>query len=187
MVRILLVKLSAIGDVIHCLPAAARLKELLPGCQLDWLVEAPASPILLNNPVVDNVIILPKKEWKAGLKEFYKPWAVLPALGAISDFIKTLQDNRYDLAIDAQGLLKSALLARYSGAKKVVGFAGTREFAERFLTDALDVGDYFGSKRHIVDLNIELAEFGAKLTGVTAAGIGHHTVVCFPLPEPGTQ
>jgi len=187
MVRILLVKLSAIGDVIHCLPLAARLKQLLPDCQLDWLVEAPASPVLLNNPLVDRVLILPKKEWKAGLKQFYKPSAVLPALSGIAQFVKGLQASRYDLAIDAQGLLKSALLARYSGAKKVAGFAGTREFAERFLTDALDIGDYFGGNRHIVDLNIELANFGARLLGVTAAGIDHHTVVCFPLPEPGLE
>ncbi|MBK9203063.1 MAG: glycosyltransferase family 9 protein [Candidatus Obscuribacter sp.] len=187
MVRILLVKLSAIGDVIHCLPAAARLKQILPDCQLHWLVEAPASPILLGNPVVDKVIILPKKEWKAGLKQFYKPSAVLPAMASIAEFINGLKQNQYDLAIDAQGLLKSALLARYSGAKKVVGFAGTREFAERFLTDALDIGDYFGGSRHIVDLNIELAEFGARVAGVTAAGIEHHTVVCFPLPEPGLE
>ena len=79
MTRILLVKLSAIGDVIHCLPLVARLKENLPDCQLHWLVEPAAAPLLFNNPLVDKVFVLPKKEFLAGFKS-RKPSAVLASL-----------------------------------------------------------------------------------------------------------
>ncbi|HNM49267.1 MAG TPA: glycosyltransferase family 9 protein, partial [Candidatus Obscuribacter sp.] len=185
MTRILLVKLSAIGDVIHCLPLVARLKENLPDCQLHWLVEPAAAPLLFNNPLVDKVFVLPKKEFLAGFKS-RKPSAVLASLSTMAHFIKALKRESYDLAIDAQGLFKSAALARLSGAKKVVGFKGTRESAEHWLTDSLDVGDYFAPDCHVVDLNLALADFALRTTGGAKPPSDNlprdHTLVCFPLP-----
>lgn len=185
MTRILLVKLSAIGDVIHCLPLAARLKENLPECRLHWLVEPAAAPLLFNNPLVDKVLVLPKKEFLTGLKSG-KPSAVLASLSNLSSFVRALRRESYDLAIDAQGLFKSAALARLSGAKRVVGFKGTRELAELWLTDSLDVGDYFAPDCHVVDLNLALADFALSTTGGAKSPADkserNHTLVCFPLP-----
>jgi heptosyltransferase I len=188
MLRILIVKLSAIGDVIHCLPAASAIKQMLPDCELTWLVEPASAPLLEGNPVVDRLLVLPKGKWKSAFKFPAKPPVVLGTIAEIQSFAAKLRGLHFDLAIDAQGLLKSAVLARVSGAKKVTGFAGTREFAEHLLSDRLNIGDYFGGKSHIVDLNLALAEFSvAKLTDNETNSEKHHTHVCFPLPAPSAS
>lgn len=179
MARILIVKLSAIGDVIHCLPLAARLKDALPGVVIDWLVEAPGAPLLQNNPGIDQVYVLPKKDWLRKAKGG-QPSVVQEVL----QFMGRLRANKYDGAIDAQGLFKSAFLARMSGAPKVFGFKGTREMAPLLATHSLDVGDYFAPGRHVVDLNLQLADFVASTMTGASLEQKHHTHVCFPLPAP---
>lgn len=182
MARILIVKLSAIGDVIHCLPLAARLKDAMPGLVIDWLVEAPGAPLLLDNPAVDQVYVLPKKDWLHKAKGG-QPSVVQDVL----QFMGRLRANKYDAAVDAQGLFKSALLARMSGAAKVFGFKGTRELAPLLADHTLDAGDYFGPGRHVVDLNLQLADFVVStMTGANLSSEApeHHTHVCFPLPAP---
>ena len=179
MARILIVKLSAIGDVIHCLPLASRLKESIPELVIDWLVEAPGAPLLQNNPVIDQVYVLPKKDWLKNARSG-KPSVVQEVL----QFMGRLRANKYDAAIDAQGLFKSAFLARMSGAPKVFGFKGTREMAPMLATHTLDVGDYFAPDKHVVDLNLRLADYVASTMPGASPEQKHHTHVCFSLPEP---
>lgn len=192
MARLLLVKLSAIGDVIHCLPAAHRLKQSLPGLELHWLVEPLAAPLLVDNPCVDKVHVFEKKTWLGGLKSG-KPDSMLKSVSALRAFVSELRSYAFDYAVDAQGLFKSAFLARQSGAKRVFGFKGTREMAEYLLSDKLDIGDYFGVSRHVVDLNLALADFvistarGAAPFTPEVADQDSHTLVCFPLPAPPPQ
>lgn len=154
--KILIVRLSALGDVIHGLPCAARLKEAIPGVELTWLVEKPSSDVLFGNPAVDRVILFPKKEWKQQLRTI-KGALSLPS--ATLGFASELQKHKFDAAIDLQGLLKSALLTVASGAPRRFGFKTGREGADLFLSDKLDVGDYFAHNVHVVDLNLRLAEF----------------------------
>ncbi len=154
--KILIVRLSALGDVIHGLPVAAVLKDAIPGLELTWLVEKPAMDVLVNNPAIDRVIVFPKKEWKAQLRTVRGAFA-LP--GTTTRFVRELRSHRFNAAIDLQGLLKSALLTVASGAPYRFGFRTGREGADLFLTDRLDVGDYFSHGVHVVDLNLKLAEF----------------------------
>lgn len=150
--------MSAMGDIIHSLPVAARLRKLLPGVELDWVVEPLGLPLLQDNPAVDKVFVFEKKKWWQQLRSV----SGLPATaGEFSAFVGSLRSRNYDAAIDLQGLLKSGLLAYFSGAPLRFGFKGTREGAEHLLTHRLDVGDYFGNTGHVVDLNLRLADFAA--------------------------
>jgi heptosyltransferase-1 len=186
--KILIIRLSAIGDVIHCLPAAAELKRRLPGALIGWVVEPAASSLVLNNPAIDLPYVLPRKQWLRGLS---LPWRWPGVITEIGAFWSKIRQERFDVAADFQGLLKSAVCTAASGAPVRAGFAGTREGAEWFLTDRLEVGDYFGHDRHVVDLNLSLAEFVCLKAGITAGGsqgqageAAGEQPVEFPLPEP---
>lgn len=186
--NILIVRLSAIGDVIHGLPAAALLKRRLPGCTISWACEPAAADLLRGNPAVDRVVLFEGKQWIrqcSGIKD------VRSMTIKASSFRKELSASRFDMAIDMQGLFKSALICGVSGASIRVGFAGTREFAEHFLTHRLDVGDYFGPSQHIVDLNVRLAQYAADIAaGLTvdhrrnSTGSSAGNGAQFPLPVP---
>jgi lipopolysaccharide heptosyltransferase I len=104
--NILIVRLGALGDIVHAIPAAAALRAAFPTAGIDWLVEAKHRAIVDLVTVVDRVVPLERASM-AG-------WA---------DVTRRLRQLRYDIAIDLQGLLKSAVLARASGAARVVGFS----------------------------------------------------------------
>lgn len=114
--RILIIRLSAIGDVIVTTPVTRALREQFPDAYLAWVVEQRAAGALEGNPYLDEVII-----WD-------RPKGALPvkSLGEIS---QRLRKGRFDWAIDFQGLLRSGLLARLSGARKVVGNTQAKEHA----------------------------------------------------------
>lgn len=172
------------GDVVHCLPLAARIKERLPNVELTWLVEPAAQDLLTGNPAVDRVLVFPRKTW---LKEMRKVGPLISTFGAARKYFQELKAYKFDLAIDAQGLLKSAIPAYLSGAPLRVGFAGTREGAAKLLTHALEVGDYFAADRHVVELNMALADFAmetlAQERSTCLRLAGRDRTVRFPLPE----
>jgi heptosyltransferase I len=103
MTRVLLVKLSSFGDVVHTLPAVTDAAEALPGVAIDWAVEPAFAPIARLHPGVARVIDVPLRRMKRGGGGRI---ATLRALGA------ALRAEHYDAIIDAQGLLKSAIVAR---------------------------------------------------------------------------
>lgn len=173
--KFLIVKLSAIGDVIHALPVPAYLKKAVPGCTVTWLIEKPSAGLVTNNPAIDEVIVFGGKRW---FKEAGQPGAWLKNFGEAQQFFQNLRDARYDAVLELQGLLKSSLLARASGAKVVAGFDDTREFADRFLTHRLNVGNYFGHDVPVVELNLSVAKFALKLLSLEAPDLP----VEFPLP-----
>lgn len=177
--KILIIRLSAIGDAIHCLPAAAEFKRRIPGATIGWIVEPPATPLVANNPAVDQLYVLPKKEW---IGKVATPWLWPAAFTEIGAFWSGIRAEKFNVAVDFQGLLKSAACAAASGAPIRAGFAGTREGADRWLTDRLDVGDYFGHDRHVIDLNLSLADFVCKKLGVTDGA--EDLPATFPLPQP---
>lgn len=102
----LIVRLGALGDIVHAVPAAAALRAAYPAARIDWLVEAKHRAMVDLVTVVDRRITL-KRRTPAG-------WG---------DAVRTMRQVRYDAAIDFQGLLKSAVLARASGAARVAGFS----------------------------------------------------------------
>ncbi len=115
--NVLIVKLSAIGDVIHALPVAAALKEANPQIHITWVVSPVAAPLLDNNPTVDEIIIFERKSLSS-LTNFRR---------YIPPFRQELQKRSYDYSLDLQGLLKSALVVLLSKSKKKLGYANMRE------------------------------------------------------------
>jgi lipopolysaccharide heptosyltransferase I len=174
--KILIIKLSAIGDVIHALPVAHFLKNAIPGVEISWMVEQMSSSLVTDNPAVDKPIVFPGKRW---LKEIFSPHKLLANSQESAKFFSQLRSEKFDAVIELQGLLKSSLLARSAGAPVVVGFDDTREFADRMLTHKLNVGDYFGPDVPVVELNLRLAKFALAQLGLPIPEIE----VLFPLPQ----
>lgn len=162
MLNILIVKLSAIGDVIHCLPVAAELKASLPDARICWLVEAGSADLLQNNPCVDEVIVFQSKGWA---KKANNPGNWFSIASEAQTFFGNLKSRKFDAVLEMQGLLKSSLVAYASGAPIRIGFADTREFADKFLTHKVNVGDYFGHYVPVVELNLKIAHALIRLLG----------------------
>jgi heptosyltransferase-1 len=148
--RFLIVRLGALGDVVHAIPVAAALRRAFPDGRVDWLVSAKHREILDLVPVIDRRLVINDRGDASGGR------SLLAAIGE-------LRRSRYDVAIDLQGLIKSAVLARASGAPRVIGFSSryARERAARlFYTEAHDPGrgGLYDPRetRHVVDINLGL-------------------------------
>jgi lipopolysaccharide heptosyltransferase I len=150
--NILIVRLGALGDVVHAIPAAAALRRAYPNAVIDWLVEDRHRSIVELVTVVDRAIVLEQSTLR----------------GWIS-VTRMLRQTRYDAALDFQGLLKSAILARASGAVRIVGFSiwHLREKTARpFYSDAAGLED-----GHVIKKNLSL---------LAAIGV-HDEEIAFPL------
>lgn len=119
--NILVVKLSAIGDVIHALPVSYAIKESFPSAHLTWVVEPPAKDLLTDNPYIDEIIVFKKKEFKS-VKGFIANYGPLK---------NELKKRKYDIALDLQGLFKSAAIVYTAGAKKSFGMCNMRELSDK--------------------------------------------------------
>jgi len=159
--KALLVRLSSIGDVVHTLPVAAALRQY--GFEVDWVVEPPARPLVEANPAVSRVIPAPAAR-PAGLA---RAWATA----------RDLHRMRHDVALDLQGLWKSAAWARASGARRVIGFAGP--WRRERLSEVL-LGVRVPLRRepsHVIDKNLAL------LRALTIDAEGHREFPLPPAPE----
>lgn len=126
--RILLIKPSSMGDVIHALPVVAALHEAWPDAEIRWLIQPAWRDLVEGHPGVTQTISFPRENfrgWKGWLRSLL--WA------------RTLRRWRSDVAIDLQGLLRSALMARCSGANKIVGLSNAREGASLFYSAVANV------------------------------------------------
>ena len=146
--RILIVRLGSLGDIVHTLPAAAAIRRAFPGTGLDWLVDVRQQELLELVPVIDRRIPVN-----------------ITGPRAIASIAADLRRARYDIALDFQGLLKSAVLARLSGARRVVGFPSDllRERAGRlFYTETC--GE---AAPHVIDKNLSMLKaVGIRLPAV---------------------
>lgn len=143
--NILIVKLSAIGDVIHALPVAHALKERYPTARITWVVEKPAYDLLTNNPDINEIIIFDKPKFKslAGLLK-YSP-----------EFSSLLKARHFDLALDLQGLFKSAAITALSGAKQRLGYCNMRELSQWVSRPVCGTH----SQGHIVERYLDVARY----------------------------
>ncbi len=157
--RFLLVRLGSLGDVIHAIPAAAALRTRYPHAQIDWLVDPRyASVVKLVDAVNEAIPVNPRG-----------------GIGALLRTIRQLRRTRYEAAVDLQGLLKSAVLARMAGAQRVVGFGREhlREpLARVFYTETPDPG----RDPHVIHKNLAVM----RVIGV------EDLRVTFPLKVPQT-
>jgi lipopolysaccharide heptosyltransferase I len=118
--RILLVRLSALGDVIRALPVLATLRANLPDAEVSWLVEDRAAVLLRDHPQIDHLFEYPRRRWQGALM---RPWRLPGVILEIVSFVRGMRRRRFDMSIDLQGNLKSAVLIRLIGAESRVGFA----------------------------------------------------------------
>ena len=118
---VLVVKLSAIGDVIHALPVSYAIKETYPEAKVTWVVEPPAYDILKDNPYIDNIIVFEKKKFKS-MRGFLKNYG---------PFTKILNADKYDASLDLQGLFKSAAIAWSAKAPIRLGTCNMREMSHK--------------------------------------------------------
>jgi len=125
-VNILIVKTSAIGDVIHTLPALNALRRKYPEARIDWLVEEAAADLVIGHAAIDNVLISRRKAWIRDLRQ----GRVKAAWQGFAGFVKKMRGTEYDLLLDFQGLLKSGIFVWLARAKRKVGFGRGMEHAE---------------------------------------------------------
>lgn len=123
--KICIVKLSAMGDIIHAMVALEFIKKHLPDSTIDWVVEAGFKGVLENNPHIDNILSLNLKSIKTQKSQIFSQIKL----------VKEYAKNNYDIVIDAQGLIKSAIVAKLLGAKVIAGFdkESTREGMASYL------------------------------------------------------
>jgi 3-deoxy-D-manno-octulosonic-acid transferase/heptosyltransferase-1 len=132
--NILIVKLSAIGDVIHTLPSLAALRRCYPQAHISWVVEEAASDLLADHPMLDRVLVSRRKRWVRNLREGRDRGA---ALRDIRGFVRTLRDRPYDLVIDFHGLFKSAVLVFLSRGRRRLGYDSLQEGSGLFLNEKI--------------------------------------------------
>ncbi|HSY31720.1 MAG TPA: glycosyltransferase family 9 protein [Verrucomicrobiae bacterium] len=157
--KLLIVRLGSMGDIIHTLPAVTALRRVFPEAILGWVVEEcwaellctlpePRSgPLSLRRPLVDRVHTVNTKAWRASPLST-QTWEQIAA------GFSEVRAQRYEVAVDFQGAVRSALIARWSGSPVVYGFAQPREnVASMFYTSQVSA---HGS--HIVEQNLSLAE-----------------------------
>ena len=112
--KILLVKLSAVGDVVHTIPVLNKLRRRYPAAQIDWLVTPPIAELLRHHPAITNVIEFAREEWQS-------PWRLTP-FANYARLAASLRATGYDLVVDMHGQLRTALLTLATGATVRVGF-----------------------------------------------------------------
>lgn len=151
--NVLIIKLSAIGDVIHALPVSHAIKETYPDAHITWVVEPPAYDLLTNNPYIDEIILFRKKEfksWKGFCKNF-------------PDFSAKLREKKYDVVLDLQGLAKSGILAFLARGAKKIGTCDMREMSGYISKPT--VGD--NANGHIVERYLDVARaIGCRVDNV---------------------
>src|SRR5438876_5791921 len=147
--RILIVKLGSIGDLVHTLPALAAVRKAMPRAEISWVVERRSAEILRDNPLLDRLIEVDTKALRRGLVSG-------ETLRAPRQQLRQLRASAFDLALDFQGLLKSASIARLSGARRIYGFSrdGLRESPSRLL---LSMTVSILPRLHVIRKNLTLA------------------------------
>ena len=148
--RVLIVKLGSIGDIVHTLPALDAIRKGLPQAEISWVVEHSTSEILRDNPLIDRLIEVDTKALRRGLMSG-------ETLRAPRQQLRRLRASAFDIAIDFQGLLKSASIARLSGARRVFGYSrqDLREPASAFfLTKRIHVA----KQTHVIFKSLQLAQ-----------------------------
>ena len=136
--RILVVRLGAMGDVLHALPAVASLKRSMPKARLSWVIDPKWAPLIESNPDVDETMRFDRRDWSS-----------------VRALWSWLRREPFDVAVDFQGLIKSALIARASGARVRVG--RTKEQARESAAAWFYSTPVETRSDHVVDQNLEIA------------------------------
>ncbi len=151
--KILILRLSAIGDTIHTLPLVNALKAKYPQCHIGWVVEDKAALFVKEHKNVDSCYVIPRKTWK-------KRGICLENIKEFSKIIKKINDEHYDIVLDTQQLFKSAMLLPFLNIKRKITLTGGREFSGFFSNEIVKAShELFDTEYHVVKRNLELAEY----------------------------
>jgi lipopolysaccharide heptosyltransferase I len=145
--RILLIKPSAIGDVVHTLPILKLVRKRWPAAHIAWLVTPGCAGLLEGHPDLSEVILFDRRRFGRG-------WRDPKSLLGLAGFSVDLRRAGFDLVVDLQGLFRSGWFTWLTQAPQRVGFASAREFAPLFYTHRVDVGD---GDQHAIDRYLKLA------------------------------
>lgn len=146
---VLIVRLSAIGDVVHALPVLEALRAQLPDARIGWLVEELSAPLLENHPHLDKLYIIPKKRWRGNFRKLFT--------SEIRPFYAAIRRDGWEATLDLQGLSKSSLAALAVGARLRVGFAGKNSREISGILNNRKVRPH-AEDRHVVQQNLRLLE-----------------------------
>ncbi len=159
--KILIVKPSSLGDIIHSLSFLNSIKSYFPKAEIHWVISKGLEGLLEGHPMINRLIIINKDMWK-------KISRTRETMKEVRQLFKELRNENYDLVIDLQGLLRSGIITKITGAPVRVGFKEAREGSRFFYTHKVEGGKDI----HAVDRYLKVAEFlGCDISNV-----------CFPLP-----
>jgi lipopolysaccharide heptosyltransferase I len=130
--RIALIKPSALGDIVHSLPVLSALRTHWPASHITWVINRAYAPLIAGHPDLNAILAFDRRALRLG--------PVSAALATLQ-FARQLRQERFDLVIDLQGLLRTGLMAWTTGARHRIGFANARESAARYYTHSVTVPD----------------------------------------------
>ena len=168
--RVLIVRLGAMGDVLHALPAVAMLRRALPEARIGWVIERrwrellvapelePAGSRGAGRPLVDEVHLVDTRAWR---KNLFNPETRRHFLAVTRD----MRAREYAAALDLQGAIKSAVVARLSGAEMILGFRHPREGIARLLYNAVAED----RAAHVIEQNVEAVQSWLEAIGLSRA------------------
>ena len=162
--NILIIKPSALGDIVHTLPVLGPLKRKYPQAKITWLVRKEFASLIENHDGIDSLIIFDRKL-------IAKSWYSLTAMKELLRLLKTLKKGSFDLVIDFQGLFRTAFFAKTTGCKRIIGMSNAREFANIFYTDKITppndsnhIVDYYFKILNALDIKIDKIQYGLKVS-----------------------
>lgn len=159
--KILVIKPSSLGDVVHSLPFLSVLRDRFPRSEIHWIIAKGFEGLLEGHPMINRLLVINKDEWK-------KIKNVKDTISELRSLFKSLKKEKFDIVADLQGLLRSGVLTAATGASVRVGFKEAREGSSIFYTHRVEGGKDI----HAVDRYLKIAKFlGCDIADV-----------CFPLP-----
>lgn len=159
--KILIVKPSSLGDIVHSLPFLNTVKDAFPSAEIHWLVAEGLEGLLEGHPMINKIWVIKKDQWK-DLKK------ISETVNEIKDLFKSLKSERYDMVIDLQGLLRSGLLTYATKSPFRIGFKEAREGSVLFYTHRIEGG----REIHAVDRYL-------KIASAIGCDVGE---IAFPMP-----
>jgi heptosyltransferase-1 len=146
--KILVVKPSSLGDVVHSLPFLNAIKTCFPAASIHWVIAKGLEGIFEGHPMIDKLWIINKDDWK-------KIGNLKVTANELKELFKNLKKEKYDVVFDLQGLLRSGIITSATGARARVGFKEAREGSRFFYTHKVEGGKNI----HAVDRYLKMAQF----------------------------
>jgi heptosyltransferase I len=163
-VKILIIKPSALGDIVQALPVLTGLRRRWPAAKIDWVVNDTLREILDGHPCLNKTILYPRKRWTSPLR-----------LPEIWRWARELREERYDIALDLQGLMRSGLMTWATGAPRRIGLLSAREGARATYTEVVADTAISAAERYLTCL---------EHLGIPVQPLDFQLQPHAPLPEP---